>query len=142
MENENNKISSNISEHLSISLIKEIIENYMSDNNKFKNEMNDIPKMIEKLDHFIHKKLIPKKSRLKFEKFLKFTNIYKKIEDKMFNNKKEEIMKYKVIFSISICFLRININQERHNKIRRYIKTLLILLINGDIPINKFFLIL
>ena len=143
MENENNnKISSNISEHLSISLIKEIIENYMSENNKFKNEMNDIPKMIEKLDHFIHKKLIPKKSRLKFEKFLKFTNIYKKIEDKMFNNKKEEIMKYKVIFSISICFLRININQERHNKIRRYIKTLLILLINGDIPINKFFLIL
>ena len=138
----NDKKSLCISEQISISLINETIEKNISENNKFKNEINDRAKMIEKLDYFISKKLIPNKSLLKFEKFLIFTNIFKDIKDKSHNDKKEKTMKNKAIFSISICFLRININHGKHHKIMKYITTLIILVNNGDISINNFFLIL
>ena len=66
----------------------------------------------------------------------------KDIKDKSHNDKKEKTMKNKAIFSISICILRIYINHGKHHKIMKYITTLIILVNNGDISINNFFLIL
>ena len=127
-----------ISELIQISLIKQVIEKYSSENNNFKNEINDNTKIIEKLDKFLQNYLISKNSILKFKKYIKFVNEIKNITKKEYNTS----TKNKIIFTISICILRININKCNHYKIRKYIKALLFFYINGVISINNLCFIL
>ena len=131
-----------IQEQLSISLIKQIIVNYTIEDNKLKSEINDTPKVIEKLDYFLQNNFIPKYSFLKFNKFIKLINKAKNIFKKEHNESKEILPNNKIIFIISICFLRININKCNHYRIRKYLKALLFLYINGKISIDNYFYIL
>ena len=127
-----------ISELIQISVIKQVIEKYSSENNNFKNEINDNTKIIEKLDKFLQNNLISKNSILKFKKYIKFFNGIKNITKKEYNDSN----KNKIIFTISICILRKYINKCNHFEIRKYIKALLCFYINGNISINNFCFIL
>ena len=132
------KKTKDISELIQISLIKQVIEKYISENNNFKNEINDNTKIIEKFDKFLQNNLISKNSILKFKKYIKFFNGIKNITKKEYNDSN----KNKIIFTISICILRKYINKCNHFEIRKYIKALLCFYINGNISINNFCFIL
>ena len=143
MDDRNEKNGSNyIKEPLPISLINQIIINYDLEKDKFKTEIKDTSKIIEKLDNFLNKKLIPKYYSFKFNKFLTFINNTKNISKKKYNESKEMMLKEKIIFVISICFLRININKFNHYKIKKYLRVLLFFYINGIISIENYFFIL
>ena len=79
-----------ISELIQISVIKQVIEKYSSENNNFKNEINDNTKIIEKLDKFLQNYLISKNSILKFKKYIKFFNGIKNITKKEYNDSKKK----------------------------------------------------
>ena len=136
------KESNNIQEKISISLLRQNIINYSLEKDILKYEINDTPKMIEKLDYFIQNNLIPKCYLLKFNQFLIFINKSKNIIKKEYNENKIMLLNNKIIFTISICLLRININKCNHHKIRKYLNALLILYINSKISINIYFFIL
>ena len=146
MDIKNNKNNKNkiIGTHelLSISLIKEIITNYISKNNTFKADIIENLRIFDKIDYCLQHNLIPKYSLFKFNLFLKFMNGTNNYCKKEFNDCKETTTKNKIIFIISIIYLRININSCNHCKIRRYLKLLLIFYISGKISNNNFFCIL
>ena len=143
MDIKSDKRNSNyIQEQLSISIIKQIIINYINEKDTFKNEINDNPKIIEIFDYFIQNNVIAKYHIIKFNKFLTFINKFKNVIYKEYNESKEMILNNKIIFTISICFLRININKYNHHNIRKYLKALLIFYSNGKISINNLFYIL
>ena len=143
MDIKSDKRNSNyIQEQLSISIIKQIIINYINEKDTFKTEINDNPKIIEIFDYFIQNNIIAKYHIIKFNKFLTFINKFKNVIYKEYNESKEMILNNKIIFTISICFLRININKYNHHNIRKYLKALLIFYSNGKISINNLFYIL
>ena len=127
---------------LSITSIKEIIKKYLSENNKYNTEINNIIKTIEKLDNLLQKHLIPKYCLLKLNKYLIFINKNKHVIEKEYTDNEKIIIRDKCIFIISICFIRININKGNHFKIKNYLKSLLIFYIKGNISINNLFFIL
>ena len=134
--------SDDIQEQITISLIKQIINKYILENNIFKTEINDNSKTLEKLDYFLQKNLIPKYILLKFNKYLKTINNIKNMLEKENVESKEIILKNKSVFTMSICFLRININKSNHLRIKKYLKALLLFYICGEITINNFCFIL
>ena len=133
--------SDNIQEQFSISLIKEIIQQYFSENKNNNNEINNDIKIFEKLDYYIQNNLIPKYCYLKLNKFLKFINYIENITNKDYIENKEKLVKNKIIIIISLCFLRINIKRGNHFKIRAYLRFLLTFYINRKITINNLFFI-
>ena len=136
------KESNNIQEQLSIALINQIIINNTSEKDELKIEINNTPKIIEKLDNFIQNNLLPKYSLLKFNKFLTFINRTRNIVNKEYNKNKIIFSNNTIIVIMSICLLRININKRNHYKIKQYLKALLIFYINGKISIDNYFYIL
>ena len=80
---------------------------------------------------------------MKLAKLTKFIDTLKNISEKnqINNENKIEIFKInKFIISVSICFIRININCRNHYTIRKYLKILLVFFVKGDITMNNFFL--
>ena len=137
-----NKKSVCILELISISSIKQIIKNYNLENTSFKNEINDNGEIIEKFDIFFKNKKILKYSYLKSNKFITLINYNKYITKKEYKHSQKFILKNKTMFNISICFLRNDINNCEHNKIRRYLNILLFFYIKGEISIDNLFSIL
>ena len=131
-----------ISKQLSISLIKEIIKKYFSENNNVGNKIDDYLKIVEKIDYFLQNNLTFKYFLLKINKFLIFSKNVKNLRKKEYINNKEIILKNNIIFTTSIFFLRININNCNHYKIREYLKLLLKIYIDRKIAINKLFSII
>ena len=136
------EIKSVIPEEISISLIKEITKKLSSDNNKFNTEVAGNMKLIDKFGLFSKNNLKPKFIVSKLNKYLNFINKVKNIVEKEYTDNSEIKVKNKIIFIISLYFLRININKGNHYKIRNFLKSLLILYINGKIHINNLFFIL
>ena len=142
MDNDINKIKLDyISKQLSISFIKEIITKFFSNNNILNTEIDDILKILEKLVYFLQNNLKSKYIFIKINKFLKFINNFKNIVKKEYDDNKN-IQKNKIIFTINLYFLIINIKNCNHYKIRKYLKSLLIFYIDGKISINNLILIL
>ena len=131
-----------IPKQLTLSLINQIIKKYILENDIFKNEINDTQKMMEKLDNLLQNHLIPKNITIIFNRFVKIINNIKNFTKKESNNSQKAVLKNKIILTISLCFLRMNINKCNHNKTRKYLKLLLFFYFNGDIKINTFFYIL
>ena len=127
---------------LPISLIKENIKKYFSENNCVDNEIDNYLKILEKLDYFHKNNILSKYFLSKINKLLIFSKNVKNLTKKEYINNKEIMIKNNIIPIANIYFIRININNCNHYKIREYLKLLLIFYINGKILINKLFFIL
>ena len=142
MDNSLNQLKSDYNpEKLSISLIKGIIKKSILEKNIFDTEIDDKLKALEKFDHFFQNNLIYKYIILKINKYFIFTRNIKNITMKEYVGNKEIILKNKIIYIISLIFLKENINNCNHYKIRKYIKLLLIFYLSGKISINDLFFI-
>ena len=129
--------------NISISLIKQIIEKLRTKD--IKNNINsyiDNINIIEKLDIIFSKK--EKQINLTLIKFTKFIHTFHKkfiLKSKIINNN-EIINKNKSISYISICYLKNNINEGNHNKIKNFLTLLLFLLSLGVFPVKDLIFIL
>ena len=146
MEDKNEiKDSNDDKSEISISLIKKTIEKLIKDDNKKDENINsDIIKLIEKFDCLFQKNKFKNYFFIKLQTFSKFIDSLKDIEEDVKKNDDIEIenLQENTICAISISFLRININEKNHQKIREYLKILLILFIIEDITVNCFLFIL
>ena len=141
METKHEQIKSgNISEKISISLIKQVIKKYTNEANTETN-INDL-ESLEKFDYFFQNDRIFKYFLLKRIKFFKFINNIKITSKAEYVYNKEIIFKNKIFLTTSILFLKTTINNCNHYKIRKYLKSLLIFYIDGKISINNLILIL
>ena len=136
------KKSDYIPEYLIIGSINQIIKKNISENNTLKNKINENLKAIEKFDYILQNNSMHEYPIIKFNKFLKYINNAKNVAKKEYKDSKEMILKNNNIFIISICLLKKYINTTNHYKIKKYLKVLLSLYINGRTSINNFFFIL
>ena len=146
MENKNEiKDFNEYSNEISISLIKNTTKKLIQDDNKKdENINNDIIQLIGKFDSLFQKRKFMNYFLIKLKTFSKFIDSLKDIEEDVKKNDDNEIdnLHDNIICAISISFLRININEQKHYNIRKYLKILLVLFIIEDITVNCFFFIL
>ena len=131
-------------EQISISLIKEVIEQTDSKDNEEVNKINiDNQKRIEIIDSFFLKNKIKTKFLLNFTKFSKIFELFN-IDFDIQNSKTKENKEFKseAISLISLCILKDYINKGDHYMITKYLKILLIFFSREDLLIDDFFYIL
>ena len=138
-----NKESNDLSNQISISLIKQIIEKLLNENNNYSYEIKiDIIEILERLDCLYQKREIQEFFDNKLRKYSKYIGSLQNIILKNYDDKDENKLKNSAIFFISIFFLRRNINCGNHVKIKKYLKLLVNSFLLGEISINNFFFIL
>ena len=139
-------------EILSITLINQTIEELYKENiNKNNNQENNdklsliIVKVNETL-FSLYKKGKGKPFKFKIIKYFKFLetiiNNNKRLSMKKHNNVEKDIIVNRSIVNISIILLLDFVNNKKHNFIQKYIKILLVLIINKILKNEYFYLIL